>query len=146
MSGLTIIGSATREYLSFTSLDARESAVQGHLEEWVHAFLNGPGNNKPLSDGLRLAPRRWVGPMMLPLEKLTRTCGPESGKQYRVDQAGWDTKTDSIANAVRGGTDLAPLIAEYEDKELLIRDGNHRYEGLTKAGAKAYWIIIWYTV
>lgn len=40
--------------LSFTLEEALNFASKGKIEEWIHLFLNSEGNNKGLSDGLKL--------------------------------------------------------------------------------------------
>lgn len=37
----------------FTLKAAKEYAVQGDIDTWVHLFLNGEGNNAGLSEGLK---------------------------------------------------------------------------------------------
>ncbi|MFZ5824527.1 MAG: chromosome partitioning protein ParB, partial [Bacillota bacterium] len=51
-------------------------AQEGRLEEWVHTFLESIGGNVPMSDGLRLQPRFWVGPVVIPLDRLARGWAP----------------------------------------------------------------------
>ena len=36
-----------------------------------------------------------------------------------------------------------PLLAEWRDGELLVQDGNHRYEALQRAGEPEAWVVVW---
>jgi len=47
----------------FTNLRAQEHAQQGNIEAWIHDYLQNEGNNIPLSDGLKLRKRYWLGPL-----------------------------------------------------------------------------------
>lgn len=38
----------------YTSKAALEAGKSGRIEEWVHLFLCGEGDNAPFSDGLKL--------------------------------------------------------------------------------------------
>ncbi|MFZ5824528.1 MAG: hypothetical protein ACOY94_09390, partial [Bacillota bacterium] len=70
--------------------------------------------NVPMSDGLRLQPRFWVGPVVIPLDRLARGWAPP------------------------------PLIAQFlPDFTLSLRDGNHRHEALRRAGRQGYWCVLW---
>lgn len=118
-------------------------ASEGRLEEWVHGFLNSVGKNVGLSDGLRLQPRYWIGPLVLPLERLERCCGPESSMEYVMNEERWDAYTGRMAESLAKGWAPPPVIAQYGDGHFVLRDGNHRHEGLRRAGKKSYWCLIW---
>lgn len=120
-------------------------AAEGRLEEWVHSFLHGPGDNVPLSDGLKRQPRYWIGPVEAPLALLERCCGPEIGLEYVIDETGWEQTMGSMAASLRNGWTPPPLIAQYRPEEGIfsVRDGNHRHEALRRSGQQAWWCVIW---
>ena len=124
---------------------ARRYADVGQIETWVHAYLNdGEWANLGLSEGLKLQARYWVGPVEIELGKLTKTCGPEPDLPFPVNPAGWEIKVTLLGRGIRDPGDLPPLIVEYQQGILYIRDGNHRYEALRRYGAKRCWVLIWY--
>ena len=85
-------------------------AAAGRTEEWVHAYLRSDGRNVPFSDGLKLFPRGWKGPVRVPAGLLTRICGPEDGMPFRVDAAGFEAKVSFLEGEIAAGADLPPLI------------------------------------
>ncbi len=122
-------------------------SVTGRLEEWVHAFLTGEGGNVPFSEGLRLAPRAYSGPVEIPVKKLTRCCGPEESMRFRVDEASFEKRIAMITARIQaGGWDMPPLIVyRGEDGALTLNDGNHRFEAMKRLGAKKCRAILWET-
>jgi hypothetical protein len=114
------------------------------VESWVHTFLLGEGRNKALSDGLKKQKRFWVGPKEIELSLLPRITGPEAHMEYVVDAKGFDEKTKRMLADLKSGWKPAPLIAEYRDRVLSLRDGNHRREALELAGFKTYSTVIWF--
>lgn len=113
------------------------------VEEWVHSFLLGPGNNKALSDGLKLQRRHWSGPVRLPLLLLSRCCGPEEGMEFAIPQESWEERIGRMERLLASGWEPAPLIVHYEGGLLVIRDGNHRHEAMRRQGAQSCYAIIW---
>jgi hypothetical protein len=133
---------ALHKSFSFNVEEACRYAREGQVEDWVHAFLRGPGVNITLSDGLKLHNRWWIGPEMLPLDAMERCCGP--GLEFDEDQATWSARIDELAQKITSGLDVAPLIVEYRNGILSIRDGNHRHGALQLANHREYWTIIWF--
>lgn len=124
---------------------AKKYAADGRIEAWVHAYLTeGDWTNPGLSEGLKLRPRYWVGPVEMALDDLVRTCGPEPDMPFRVDAAGWELKVTLLARGIQSLSDLPPVIAEYLQGILYVRDGNHRHEALRRYGADHCWVLIWY--
>jgi hypothetical protein len=128
---------------------AQRYARQGCLEDWIHAYLmGGPWANPGLSDGLKLQPRWWRGPLLLPLERLERACGPEEGIEYRVPLESWQRRTRSLADSIlaAGGSPLTipPLIINFDNGVWSVRDGNHRHEAMRLLGWPEAWVVIWY--
>lgn len=128
--------------LNFSVDEAKAFAARGDIESWVHKFLLGPGNNKELSDGLKLERRWWRGPLEFPLDDLERTCGP--GLKFHEDRDHWNSRIDAIVHAIAGGTKMPPLIGEYKNGIVRLTDGNHRCAALMKACVEKYWAVIWY--
>ncbi|MFZ5814582.1 MAG: chromosome partitioning protein ParB [Bacillota bacterium] len=127
-----------------TPADVIRLASEGRLEEWIHRFLETDGNNLPMSDGLRLQRRYWIGPVVLPLARIQRCCGPEPTMEYVVDKDGWEQRVHGMIEGLRRGWAPPPFIAQfYEDGTFSLRDGNHRHEALRRAGREGYWCVIW---
>jgi len=120
-------------------------ARAGRLEEWVHAYLLSDGNNKAFSDGLRLFPRHYIGPINMPLRMLTRCCGPEEHMKFRIDRDGFESRVTGIADAIRAGADLPPLIIHYANGGFELSDGNHRHEACMRLGLAEFPVIVWIT-
>jgi hypothetical protein len=121
-----------------------DAANSGRVEDWVHAYLGaGPWANSGLREGLQRHPRHWIGPLLLPLQRLERCCGPETGMEFSVPADAWHCKVSEIASGLTDPKDLPPLIVEWRAALLSIRDGNHRYAAMTAAGWRACWVIIW---
>lgn len=68
--------------MEFTVSEAEAYAQEGRLEEWVHMFLLGPGHNPAFSQGLKLQPRYWAGPLQIDLDLLEPSAGPEPEREY----------------------------------------------------------------
>ena len=118
---------------------------EGRIEEWVHDFLSNEGNNMPLLEGLKKQKRFWHGPIEIKLNQLRRTAGPEPEMPYRsISEQAWNNKISSIQEHHKRGGSLPPLIAEYVNGELMLRDGNHRHGALAKQERDSYWTIIWF--
>jgi len=136
---------AFQEMYPFTLKGAMDYARKGLIEAWVHGFLNGPGHNKAFSDGLKLKPRYFVGPIPVELDKLKRRCGPEPDMIYRVDREGFESIVNGMIQALRNGWDMPPLIVNYANGYFEVNDGNHRHEALKRIGAKVFYAILWTT-
>lgn len=119
-------------------------AAEGRLEEWVHDFLRSVGDNLPLSDGLKLQQRYWIGPVMMPLELLQRCYGPEPSMEFVAEKEGWEQHLARMSAALERGWSPPPLIAQFRtDGVFSLRDGNHRHETLRRARVERYWSVIW---
>ena len=130
---------------AFDVLTARRYAAEGRLEEWIHKYLTtGRWANPGLSEGLKLQRRWWNGPLVLPLECLSRCVGSEPGMEFRVDPEPWAQRTERMAQGFADPLAIPPLIAEYRDGELSVRDGNTRHEAIHLRGWPTCWAIIWY--
>lgn len=129
--------------LSFTIKEAMDFSTKGKIEEWVHLFLNSIGDNKPLSDGLKLEKRFWLGPIAISINDLNRCCGPESNMEYFNSDDSWDKEIKKFQKLIKDEWDMPPLIAENIRGELIIRDGNHRLEAMKRENFDKCFVIIW---
>jgi hypothetical protein len=129
----------------FSVRGARNAAEAGLIREWVDAFLTSDrhGANLPMAVGLAKQRRWWTGPVRVPLSSLTRICGPEPEMKYRTTAEAWEAHVSEIAGAVSSSEDLPPLILEYRETELSLRDGNHRHEALRRRGDTHAWALVW---
>ena len=126
-----------------------ESALQarrdGRIEQWIHDFLLSEGVNTPLSDGLKLDTRQYLGPLELPMNLLTRCTGPEPGMKHHDPEESFNRRIAAIGTALDQGFSPPPLFVNYSGGELTINDGNHRYAAYEKAGWTKVAVIIWTT-
>ena len=120
-------------------------AREGRIEEWVHLYLPTDGRNRAFSDGLRLAPRVWKGPIRIPLSMLTRICGPEEGMKWRVHPVQFEEHVAALVREIRSGGDLPPLIVHCCAEGLELNDGNHRLEAYRRLGVGEGWAVFWAT-
>ena len=130
--------------VAFDLAAARSAAQAGQLEVWVHGYLCGPGRNEAFSKGLHLQPRRWHGPVEAPLASLRRSCGPEPEMPFREPLELWEQAVGHFASRPEPAEAFPPLLVRYEQGEMVISDGNHRYAAFSRRGFAACWIIIWY--
>jgi hypothetical protein len=128
----------------FDFLSCLDAANCGRLDDWVYSYLSaGPWANTGLREGLRRQRRYWIGPHLLPLDRLERCCGPEPGMEFRVSVDSWQRKVSDIASRLADPMGIPPLIIEWRAGVLSVRDGSHRHAAMTEAGWKACWVIIW---
>jgi len=129
-----------------TTQSAIAFAQAGRLEQWLHLFLCNEGDNQAFSDGLKLEPRMYHPPRMLPLDLFARCCGPEKNMKWQIDAAGFNKNVKSIMKKYKQGKwDMPPLIINYAEQKYELNDGNHRHEALRRLGVLEYWVIIWET-
>ncbi|MCL6603732.1 MAG: hypothetical protein K6T94_12715 [Paenibacillus sp.] len=129
--------------MKFNVDEAIQFAKQGCLEEWVHLFLKTIGDNAGLSEGLKIQKRYWAGPLLMPLDRLRRCCGPEENMEYYNPSESWEPHIISFCQLLQEGWDYAPLIVQHHEAELIITDGNHRHEAMRRLNYKEYWVILW---
>lgn len=124
---------------------AAKAAERDELAEWVRAFLASPGSDNPvLANELTERHRWWIGPLLLPLHLLQRLAGPPTHPVLcPVDEEYWDDRVDDMARRIDEETwTPAPVIVSYEDGRFVLEDGNHRAEGLRRAGRESAWAVI----
>ena len=64
--------------------------------------------------------------------------------EFRMAPAAWDARTGALAAGFTSLEAIPPLIAEYRDGLLSVRDGNHRHEAIRRKGWLTCWVIVWY--
>ena len=47
-----------------------------------------------------------------------------------------------MGDSIHDGWEPPPLIVSYRDGQLAVEDGNHRIEGLRRAGLSKYWAVV----
>ena len=133
--------------LEFDSLSAQKWADEGKVEAWVHKYLlsgEGGSSNPEFSKGLKREHRWWIGPVEMALTDLSPAVGPEPGLEFVVDKDHWHARTSRLAESFTDPLSLPPLIVEYRDGELSVRDGNTRYGAMKYLGWPKCWVVIWY--
>lgn len=127
----------------YTLSGAMEYKKHGKIEEWVHEFLLGIGDNKEFSEGLKLEERFYLGPLKMPLNMFNRICGPEKDMQCQIPKEAFENHVNNMMKAINDGWDIPPLIVYYGDKKFELNDGNHRFEALVRNGNQHYYVIFW---
>ena len=128
----------------FTIDSARQAAERDELNDWVGRFLASPGSdNAELAHGLTHPPRVWIGPVRVPLDQLNRLAGPaEHPVVEPIDEDEWRDDVDDLADMIEQGVELPPMVVTFRDDELHLEDGNHRVEGLRRAGEDVAWALV----
>jgi hypothetical protein len=122
--------------MDFSTRGARAMAARGELERWLHAYLTCEPRwaNPGLANGLRRAPRRYRGPLEMPVALLERKCGPEPEMEFRQDPASFEEHIRAIAASLVEPEDLPPLVVEDLGGRLMVCDGTHRLEAVRRRG------------
>jgi hypothetical protein len=123
---------------------AREAADRDQLAAWVAEFLASPGSdNAALAEILAERPDNWAGPVQLPLDQLNRLAGPPGAPVLEeVEEHEWRDDVEELKERVEEGWEPPPLIVTCREGQYLVEDGNHRIEGMRRAGAEEAWSII----
>jgi len=131
--------------LEFDTPSAQRYAREGRIEEWVHRYLTTGGwANPEFSEGLKKDKRWWYGPVEVPLASLSPAVGTAPGMEYQVGEEYWQGVTGRMALTLTDPLSLPPLIVEYRNGELSIRDGNTRHGAMLLQGWSKCWVIFWY--
>ena len=129
----------------FDLRSARGAAERDEIALWVGNLLASPGSdNEILAAALAQKQHWWVGPVELPLEDLVRLAGPEDDALVPIDDDVWEDDISTMEESVDEGWEPPPLLAEHQDGRLLLQDGNHRYEALSRRGAPSAWVLIYF--
>ena len=131
----------------FSLASAFEAAEKDETALWVGDFLASRGSdNAALAAGLAQKKTWWLGPLQVPLSDLVQLAGPEDEDVLiPVESDEWKEDVDAMEESVEQGWEPPPLLLEYQDGQLLIQDGNHRYEALDRVGESKTWALIWFT-
>jgi ParB-like nuclease domain len=123
---------------------AREAAERDELDAWVARFLASPGSdNAPLAAELTEPPRWWLGPVQLPVDQLHRLAGPPDAPVLcPVDDDYWRDDVDDMAERIEEQWEPPPVIVTYRKGQLVLEDGNHRVEGVRRAGRDHIWAVV----
>lgn len=123
---------------------AREAAERGDLAAWVAEFLASPGSdNAPLAEILAERPNNWTGPVQLPIDQLGRLAGPPGHPVLEeVEEHEWRDDVEDLKERVEEGWEPPPLVVTCRDGQFLVEDGNHRIEGMRRAGVEEAWSIV----
>jgi hypothetical protein len=129
----------------FDLAGARDAAGRGETAVWVGDFLASRGSDNAVL-AAALAQRRhwWVGPLRLPVAELVRLAGPEDDALVPIEEDEWESDVAAMEDSVDAGWEPPPLLAEYQDGRILLQDGNHRYEALTREGADTAWVLVYF--
>lgn len=124
---------------------ARAAAADDDLAAWVADFLASPGSdNAPLAHELSGTHPHWVGPVLLPLDRLHRLAGPPDQPVLVAidDEDWWRDDVEDLKEKVEDGWEPPPVVVTWQDGQLVVEDGNHRLEGLRRAGVDEAWSVV----
>jgi hypothetical protein len=131
--------------LTFDLAGARRAAARGETARWVGDFLASRGSdNVVLAAALAQERHWWAGPVELPLADLVRLAGPEDDALCPIDENEWEEDVEAMEASVEAGWEPPPLLAEFQDGRILLQDGNHRYEALSREGAESAWVLVYF--
>ena len=129
-----------------TLSSAMSYARENKIDEWIHTYLHDPEkSNIPLSDGLKLFERYYIGPIKMPLYLFERSTGPEEGMKYRIDKDWFAIHVSALEDSIKKDIDMPPLIAHYVEQGFEMSDGNHRLQAYKNLGVQEANVIIWIT-
>ncbi len=130
---------------SFSLESARSAAEHDEIARWVGDFLASSGSdNEMLAAALAQERHWWVGPLRFPLDRLERMAGPEDDVECPVDDDEWEDDIDGMEDSLDDGWEPPPLLVQCADDQLLLQDGNHRYEAMTRAGESSGWVLVYF--
>jgi hypothetical protein len=133
------------DHVRFDLAGAQRAAAADDTARWVGDFLASRGSdNATLAAALAQRRHWWLGPIELPVADLVRLAGPEDEALVPIDEREWEADVQSMEASVEAGWEPPPLLAEYQDGRILLQDGNHRYEALTREGAATAWVLVYF--
>jgi hypothetical protein len=129
----------------FDLASAFAAADADALPHWVGEFLASRGSdNATLAAALALREHWWLGPLRLPLDLLVPLAGPDDDALCPVDAEEWEEDVGTMEDSIEEGWEPAPLLAQFDRGDLLLQDGNHRYEALRRSGETHAWVLLWF--
>jgi hypothetical protein len=128
----------------YTVASAREAADRDELADWVARFLASPGSdNAELGEMLAGQDRWWLGPVLVPLDRLHRLAGPPDAPVLcAVNEDYWGDNVDEMEHKVEEGWEPPPVVVTYREGQLVLEDGNHRVESIRRTGTRETWAVI----
>jgi hypothetical protein len=130
---------------TFSLATALAASKDDRLAIWVGEFLASRGSdNAALAAGLAQREHWWLGPLRVPVDDLIRLAGPEDEALVPVEPEEWEGDVESMEESIERGWEPPPLLAQYQDGQLLLQDGNHRYEALLRSGEQEAWVLVWF--
>ena len=130
---------------AFDLASARAAAARDETALWVGDFLASAGSdNATLAAALAQHRHWWVGPIRVPLDDLVRLAGPEREALVPIPRKRWEDDVGEMEESLDDGWEPPPLLAEYRDGELLLQDGNHRFEALERSDARTAWVLVFF--
>ena len=127
----------------FTIESARGAAEGDRLSEWVADFLASDGSdNAELGEQLHEEYPMWFGPVKVPFDRMHRLAGPpDQPTLERLDDEDIET-VESMEKSIDDGWTPPPFVATWQGDHIMLEDGNHRAEGVRRAGDDGYWCVI----
>ncbi len=128
----------------FSVQSAARAADRDALGTWVADFLASPGSdNAPLAAALAASPATYMGPVRIPLDRVTPMAGPDGEDVVvPVAEAVWEADVEAMEDSVEHGWHPPPLLVSFRDGRYFVEDGNHRFETLRRGGATHAWAIL----
>ena len=81
--------------------------------------------------------------MRLPLDQLHRLAGPADHPVLEVvDDDYWRDDVEDLGEKVEEGWEPPPMVVTFRDEQLVLEDGNHRAEGIRRAGEDSAWAVV----
>jgi hypothetical protein len=123
---------------------AQRAAADDDLDAWMATFLASPGSdNAELAGILHDRELWWLGPLLLPIDRLHRLAGPPGHPVLtEVDESWWRDDVEGLGQRISEGWVPPPLVVTYRDRQLVVEDGNHRIEAIRRAGRSEAWAIV----
>jgi hypothetical protein len=129
----------------FSLASARAASDEDRLAIWVGEFLASRGSdNAALAAGLAQDEHWWLGPLQVPIDDLVRLAGPEDEVLCPIEPDEWEGDVGAMEESIEDGWEPPPLLAQFHEGQLLLQDGNHRYEALVRAGEQHAWVLVWF--
>lgn len=127
----------------YTVDTARSASRSDDLATWVAEFLASDGSdNAELGDELSGDYGDWTGPVRLPFDRLHRLAGPPDQPTLERLTDDDEETVEEMEESVEDGWEPPPFVATWQDDHLVLEDGNHRVEGLRRAGEDSYWCVV----
>ena len=128
----------------FSLASAQRAASEGRTALWVGELLAIPGSdNAVLAAALAQQEHTWWGPVQVSTDALVRLAGPEDDALVPIESDEWEDDVGAMAESLEEGWEPPPLLAEWQDGELLLQDGTHRYEAQVRDGAERVWVLVY---